>query len=465
LNPFEPIESQPVPSPAAADFERAKALFDQGEFPQSYEALLSGLRKDAGYPPLYPLAAETAERLGGHELQSLLEYAGNHLQDAGAFHALGEFYFDLDKYATAEIFYKRAFELDPNYEMAAHDLALTLARQFRPEEALEVLNDRITTHPNQGNFWEIYVILKLLIFTKYPDLDDPEMDAAILGVEARLGQDIQDPETRALYLEKFSEVWEARQRAIAFPATETHIRDWQFIQYGSILLDCHDDGDTYLAGGRYALCWGTQERILSMAHQLKQLLRGLEVPIQGVAALSDRDSEILGRLFAKVLEVPFSFYSGSEEHRGCLVVASRSSHLVWNACSGLSEVKNGQILFALDHDWLNPAKITPDIIGLMSQRYHFPWAGGGLQVVSREGGGFQLVPGEGGGFQLTVPDQRPAEDLASEIFALQVPETDIQALLDFYAKRKPYLKGIGTSGRNLRYEFSIESPVPGSFFE
>jgi hypothetical protein len=66
---------------------------------------------------------------------------------------------------------------------------------------------------------------------------------------------------------------------------------------------------------------------------------------------------------------------------------------------------------------------------------------------------------------LTVPDQRPAEDLASEIFALQVPDLDIQALLDFYAKRKPYLKGIGTSGRNLRYEFSIESPVPGSFFE
>jgi hypothetical protein len=114
-------------------------------------------------------------------------------------------------------------------------------------------------------------------------------------------------------------------------------------------------------------------------------------------------------------------------------------------CNGLSEVKNGQILFALDHDWLNPTKITPDIIGLMSQKYHFPW--------------------EGGGLQMTVPDQQPAEDLASEIFALQVPETDIQALLDFYAKRKPYLKGIGTSGRNIRYEFSIESPVPGSFFE
>ena len=444
MNPFEPIESQPVPSPAAADFEKAKVLFDQGEFSQSYVLLFSGLKKDVGYPPIYPLAAKTVEQFGGYELQSLLEYAGNHLEDAGAFHALGEFYFDMDKYATAEIFYKRAFELDPNYEMAAHDLALTLARQFRAEEAIAVLNDRIN-NPTLVNFWELYVILKLCIFTKYPNFDDPEADASLLDIEARLHQDIQDPETRAICLEKFSEVWEARQRAIAFPATETHIRDWQFIQYGSIVLDCYDDGDTYLAGGRYALCWGTREQVLSMAHQLKQLLQGLEVPIQGVAALSDRDSEIVGRLFAKVLGVPFSFYSGSEAHRGCLVVASRSSHLAWDVCNGLSEVKNGQILFALDHDWLNPAKITPDIIGLMSQKYHFPWAGGG--------------------FQRTVPDQQPAEDLASEIFALQVPKTDIQALLDFYAKRKPYLKGIGTSGRNIRYEFSIESPVPGSFFE
>lgn len=451
MHPSDSTEFQQAASPAAEDFEKAQTLFNAGDFQQSYQAAIAGLKKDAGHQPLYSLAADAAGRTGAYSVQEHFDRAGNNMDDAEAFYELGEFFFGEYTYDLAEVFYEKTLDLDPEYPSAVHDLILSRARQFRIADAVAGFG---LLRANTLDFWESYMLCKMGI------LSADEEGMALLksgwldNLEAEVKNHISDPESLALCMVKIAELREGIERFAVVPNVQTHIRDWQFIQYGGAVLDFHDDGEDYLAGGRYAICWGTHTRIKSLADKLKQFVQRLEIPLQGVAALDDRDSEIVGRVLAKALDLPFAAYDPYGDNQGCLIVTSESANLNYTDYEGLSGIKNGQIVFALNHNWLRPAKVTPDIIGQMSQEYHFPWNGGGLQI----------FPGAAEGIKVTSRDDRPAEAIAAEIFQLEVPTADIGALLDFYAEHKAYLKGIGTLGQSTRFEFNIESPVPGTFF-
>jgi hypothetical protein len=64
----------------------------------------------------------------------------------------------------------------------------------------------------------------------------------------------------------------------------------------------------------------------------------------------------------------------------------------------------------------------------------------------------------------TEVDERSAELLANEIALIEVEMDDNNDLNGFYAQRKDWLKGIGSTAGQLRYNFMIESPVPGAYF-
>ena len=448
MHPFENTEKQESPSAAAAEYAKAKEQYEAGAFPDCFSTLLSGLKKDGEYQPLYLLAAETADKLDAYREQSLFQYAADNMQDASAFYELGEYFFEWEKYDLADIFYEKTLQLDPKHHSAAHDLALSLARRFRNEDALNAM-----MRSSSPGFWELYLLSKLALFRESTSEKELEsIDKTLTLHEEAIVNSHLDEEDKALCIQKIDEIREWTTRFVTVPDRRTHIRDWQYIQYGSTMLDFHDDRDMYVAGGRYVVALGTTQTIRSLADKMKQLIERLAVPIQGVAALDDRDSEIVGRLFAKVLAVPFAFYNPSDANKDCLIVASTSRHLY--GYSALSRIQNGQIVFALNHYWLRPTKITPDIIGLMAQQYQFPWDGGGVSIRG----------GESGHIEVSSRDDRPAEEIASEIFHTRVPVADIKEHLDFYAERRQYLKGIGESAGTTRYEFSIESAVPGSFF-
>ena|GEM_PF-571050 len=455
MNPSGPSEFQQQPSPAAEYFEEAKALFDAEEFPRSMKILMSGFKKDADYQPLYALAAETAGKLEEHRLQSLLEHTADNMQEASAFYELGEFFFEYDKYGLAEVFYDKTLRLDPDYPSAVHDLILSIARQFRADDALNAFN-RITA--DNPDFWESYLLCKLCIFTERRSFMEKMEENWLTVLDTGIMARVKDPELKQDLMVKITELREALERYASFQEVQTNIRDWQFIQYGSAVLDVHHDGEKYLAGGRNGISFGTMETVRSMADRVKQFVQRLEIPIQQVAALDDRDSKIIGRLLAKVLDVPFYFYNRFAYIEHTLIVAGDSSYLTYHWYNDLSEIKNGQVVFALNHNWTRPTKITPDIIGQMAQQYRFPWDGGGMQFWADNDQEKVKV-------EVTPADNRSAEEIASEIFETQFLPVDMQDLLDFYAEKKPYLKGIGERSGSTRFEFNIESPVPGTLIE
>jgi hypothetical protein len=189
-----------------------------------------------------------------------------------------------------------------------------------------------------------------------------------------------------------------------------------------------------------------------IAVKLKEFLSGISVSIRAIGALADRNSEIMGRVLAKELGVEFGFYESSGANESYLVVAADSRSL--RQYMELWREDISQIVFAANHNWLSAAPVAPDIIGLMSQYYSFPWDGEGLRVTNSEDGKVESIP----------PDDRMAEEIAMEIFNIGNGGEGLGRHLDFYLEHRDHIKGIGKLAGKRRHNFVIESPVPGSYF-
>jgi len=229
-----------------------------------------------------------------------------------------------------------------------------------------------------------------------------------------------------------------------------HIQEWHFIQYGCTILDFFDDSENFVAGGRYVALWGSNQSILELILKLKYFLNQTKVVIEHVKYLQDRNSEIIGRVIGKAMGLPSRPFNPKLQNGNCLIVAGNS--LSFGVHEELSKIKNNQITFALNHSWLENAAFSPDIIGIMSQAYYFPWDGGGLKVNP-----------DTGATERTEADDRDAETISNLILE-EVVEISSFDQLKFYIENKDYLKGIGQKTNNKRFDFMIESPIPGARF-
>jgi tetratricopeptide (TPR) repeat protein len=441
---FDVFKKQDDNSPAKEDLAKAKENFDKGEFQETLRTLIWGFKKDVDYKPLYKLAADSLGKLNASDEQKLFEAINKNINDSNAFHNLGNFYFSIGHYDLAQTFYEKTLQLNPNNEEAPHDLAISYARRFQISKAVEVL-----TNSKSNDFWNLYFLNKCKILDKKVD----GVHKAINDLQSFLdGQPNQDDV--AIPKMKVAELQETLQRFNTIPDIQTHIRDWQFIQYGGVVLDYFEEGkdSEYVAGGRYVASWGSNESIKTIANKLKQFGDKLSISFQGIVSLNDRDSEIIGRLLAKEFGVSFNFYEPKNTNHGCLIVSSDSSHFAGH--EELNTIQNGQIVFSVNHSWLDPSIVSPDIIGFMTQTYSFPWTGGGMRVIDMGRRNIERIP----------PDNRSAEEIATDIFNIQQQQEVIKKHLEFYADRKNYLKGIGEQTNNNRYNFMIESPVSGSYF-
>ncbi|NBW36424.1 MAG: tetratricopeptide repeat protein [Cytophagia bacterium] len=441
---FDIFKKQEDNSPAKEDLAKAKEHFDKGEFQETLRTLMWGFKKDADFKPLYKLAADSLRKLNAADEQLLFEAINKNINDSNAFHNLGNFYFSVGHYDLAQTFYEKTLQLNPNNEEVPHDLAISYARRFQISKAVEVL-----TNSKSNDFWNLYFLNKCKILDKKVE----GVQEAINDLQSFLeGQPNQDD--LVIPKMKVNELQETLQRFNTISEIQTHIRDWQFIQYGGAVLDYFEDGEhgDYVAGGRYVASWGSNESIKTITNKLKQFADKLSISFQGVVSLSDRDSEIIGRLLAKEFGVSFNFYEPTNSNQDCLVVSSDSSHFIEH--QELNKIQNGQVVFSVNHNWLDSSIVSPDIIGFMTQTYSFPWAGGGLRVIDMESRKIERIP----------QDNRSAEEIATDIFNIKQQQEDINKHLEFYAQRKSYLKGIGKLTNNNRYNFMVESPVPGSYF-
>ncbi len=428
-------------SPAKEHFDSAKAHFEQGNYTDALAALSHGFSNDINYKPLYRLSADCLQALGGEQEKELFETVLNDFNNGVAFCQLGDYYYEMEHYHMAISFYEKAMQLKADEDALPHNLAVSYARQFQVQKAHDILAV-LTTR----DFWSVYFLYKCKILLNQQEnvaqaLD--EMVAFLNGLEHQEGLEVPK--------EKVAELQEMFQRLQTIEIPQQHIRDWHFIQYGAVILDFFEDQTDYVAGGRYVALWGTNESIKSVVIKLKQLLNKMELSFTTVAALNDRNSTIIGLLIAKVLGIPYQELTQENIPSNALIVAANTAD--FNLWEQLSVVNDGQLLFALNHNWLTPSVLAPDIVGLMSQAYYFPWDGGGFR--------FDEITNE---MIQTEVDERSAELLANEIALIEVEMDDNNDLYGFYTQRKDWLKGIGSTAGQLRYNFMIESPVTGAYF-
>ncbi|MDR6565645.1 hypothetical protein MRBLMN1_000557 [Chitinophaga ginsengisegetis] len=439
---FDLFKKQDDNSPAKEDLQKAKKHFDNGEFQECLRTLTWGFRKDVNYKLLYQLASDSLGKLNASDEQKLFAAVCKNQNDSSAYNSLGNFYFSVGHYDLAQVFYEKTIQLNPHNSEAHHDLAICYARRFQINKAIDVL-----VNFNANDFWNLYFLNKCKILDKKID----GVQQSVNNLQVFLDQQ-PNQEDVIIPRMKVAELQETLQRFNSVKDIQTHIRDWQFIQYGGVVLDYFDDNEDYVAGGRYVASWGSYESIKKLANKVKQFASKLSISFLSVVSLPDRDSDIVGRVLAKELGIGFGLYDPTKLNQDCLIVSADSSY--FQDYGQLNEINNNQVVFSANHSWLDNTMVNPDIIGFMTQTYSFPWSGGGMRITDVESGKIEKI----------APDDRSTEEIAMAIFNIRQEPDDINEHLEFYLEHKEYLKGIGNSSGDKRYNFMIESPVPGSYF-
>ena len=337
---FDFLKKKDDNSPAKEDLTKAKEHFDKGEFQETLRALTWGFRKDVNYKPLYQLAADCFGKLNAPDEQNLFTAVCKNQNDSNAYNDLGNSYFLAGYYDLAQVFYEKVIKLNPVNVKAPRFLAISYARRFQISKAIEVL-----TNAKSNNFWILYFLNKYKILDKKVD----GVQEALNNLQSFLEEhpDQVDIDIPKIWID---ELRETLQRFNTIPNIQTHIRDWQFIQYGGVVLDCIEEGDEayYAAGGRYVVSWGSDESIKAIANKLKQFTDSLLISFHGIVSFKDRDSEIIGRLLAKEFGISFNFYEPTDSNQDCLIVSSDSSFFAEH--EELKTIHNGQIVFSAKNE-------------------------------------------------------------------------------------------------------------------
>ncbi len=415
---------------------------------EALRRLAQGFIADVTCKPLYALAAKCLHRQRNSAEARLFEAALADFDSAHPFYELGSHFMETGAPRLALPFLRRAARLAPGRRDVLMELAQAYNQHFRPHKAREILAQLDLSH----DFWAAYEFYwASLLCGEIGGIAEFIQDAKSGVANSRI-----DPDTRGDVESALTKLDEALTRWIAFPHPPLLVRDWHFIQYGAAILhycDTHEFEDVLeIAGGRWIALWASWEWIARDLHRLRRFLAELYRYPRGVVGLPDRDSEIVARATAMILDRP---YLGSAApllvEPEMLVVAADNRRLVH---PGLGTIQPGQTLFAYNLCWIQDAGPTPDVAGLMSQVCSFPWNGGTLHAVPERG---RISTGS--------PDLRSVELIARDLAATSpLPDPYFDSVLDFYVQRADYLKGGGQRG-GLRFSFSMESPVPGRFFE
>ncbi|MDF1698088.1 MAG: hypothetical protein P1U56_19730 [Saprospiraceae bacterium] len=433
FNIFKKKKNEDSSSPALEDWLKAKEHYETGDYSTALSLLVGGFRKDIYYTPLYELSSKCLDKMGGKDESILFKNAIGAL-NASTFQQLGNHFYQVEHYPLTEIFLEESFKTNKDAEVG-HNLAVAYARRFdtkKAQETLEIIR-------NKFDFWTYWFYVKMKILNN----DKSNLEQSIKELEDAFDPNSND-ENLIIPKQKVKELRESFERLQLVNQPEQKIRDWQFIQYGTLIMDFFYAEDQYVAGGRHVASWGNNEFIKDILHVLSNILK--EKGIEKIVHANNNDSRIIGTALSKISNIPIEEYRPTNGYRNSLMLVSDSSG--FNEFNNIEIINNQNITFSFNHNWLQTNYICPDIIGLMSQSYTYPWNGGNFKM------------NEDGTTSRTEPDQREDELIADEIAATELKgKVTIDA---FYDSVKNDLKMNQIQGH--RYNFMIESPVPGSYF-
>ncbi len=420
-------------SPAHEYWVTARDQYDKKNFSPALGTLINGFRKDLYHKPLYELASNCIRQMGGAHEAQLFSKAAEKLGPK-IFTQLGNHFYSVEHYPLTKIFLEEAFAASKDVGVA-HTLAIANARRFDTKRAQSILSEV----EGKFDFWTFWFFVKMRILNN----DKNQLYEAIQELESAIDISSQDEKLR-MPKQKVLELREAFSRLELIDQPEEKIRDWHFIQYGSVILDFFHSEDSFVAGGRHVASWGNPESIKSILLRLYQLTNSKE--ISNVIYAEDRDSKILALAFSKLSGLPAESYTSEADYSNSLLFVADSN--AFNDFENVENISDGNITFAFNQNWLQANFICPDIIGLMSQMYGYPWNGGNLKM------------NEDGTTSKTEPDTRADIVIAEELIATKIDEPT--ELDPFYKEVHKYLKMNQATGH--RCNFMIESPVPGAYF-
>lgn len=282
---------------------------------------------------------------------------------------------------------RAALERLPGEIALVRELAAALEREHRHAEAVAELDARAA-------------------------LLEPWPDRYLLAYNAFMAGDAARAEEAARGLPEPDGTWApaaerlhrmlARARAVraVSPLDDRDLRGWQFAIAGAVLLSLSPHGFAAGMTGRFAYLGDAYGQCRRSVERLRLVLGAAGLAPERVMPLPDRSSTVLGLAVAELLGLPAEPFAPGRP--GSLVVAYDLNEADGEACGGLWERAEGQVLFEHATCWTDPPPITADVSGLLHQVAVPPW-----------GAGLRATPG--GSMERTEPDGRPAEEIAAEI--------------------------------------------------
>lgn len=433
FNLFKKKDQENPNSPAREDWLNAKEHYEKGEFQNSLSSLIFGFQKDIYFKPLYELSCTCLDKMGGDEESQLFRKAKDSL-NAKTFKELGNHFFSVEHYPLTRIFLEASFKEIKDLEVA-NNLAIAYSRRFDTKKAQQTLE----IVKNQSDFWTYWFYVKMKILNN----DQEGIEQCLKELGGAFDPNSSD-ENLKIPKQKVAELRESYERLLMVDNPEPTIRDWQFIQYGTMILNFFFSEGQDVAGGRHVASWGSAESIKAILQLLSDLIK--EKEIGSIVFGNHKDSEIIATILSHLSNIKSEAYNPTAIYSNALLLVSDSTG--FNEFNNVEQINNNNITFSFNHNWLQANFICPDIIGLMSQYYSFPWNGGNFKM------------NDDGTTTKTLPDERNCEDIAYEIANVKVMEE--MKIDDFYKKVENKLKMNQSTGH--RYNFMVESPVPGSYF-
>ncbi len=463
-------ETAPANHEPRSEIERnlrnAREAFEEGEYEESLRRLSFAFVADPGYRPLYDLAILTLKKLGDVHERKLFEWAVDHFDDFEPFFRLGYHFMEKEDMRMAVPFLSMAYRKNPKDRDIALEYALALTGQFKVRRALEVLG----SVNYRGDFWTSYQYYFCRLLDNQP--------AGIKRFVTSVRRDLRHMPVsgRGAISYVINKLDEMHGRLALLEHPRRRIRDWHFVQYGAAILSTMNGDDALFAGGRYGYHRETPGGIRTILERLCRFLADLDRMPAEIVALPDRDSRILALVLGHMLQRPIYPVEAADPGRPNVLVVAADAALL-ESLPELEPARSNQTVFACNLHWLGDCEITPDVSGLLTQTFAFPWWEGGYERES-----------EAGGYVALGPDTRDEDAIAAAILESTVGEDretaghlipgfrnseepayaadDFLPALSFYRKVRDHLKGAPGDSRkkSMRWPFRVESPVPGSYY-
>ncbi|CAL9482412.1 hypothetical protein SUDANB121_03081 [Nocardiopsis dassonvillei] len=196
--------------------------------------------------------------------------------------------------------------------------------------------------------------------------------------------------------------------AQAGPLDGSDLRGWHFALHGGVVAHLSPFGFEEPMRGRYAFVSDDYSYCRTGLERLRLVLEAAGRAPEGVMALPDRDSTVLGLAASRLLGLPLLPVDPARP--GALVVAYDLDAADPELRAALFERPDGQILFEHAAGWVRPSGPAADVVTLLHQTAHRPW-GERMRVADPQnpGGGVETVPA----------DERPEAELAEEVLAAE----------------------------------------------